>query len=203
MPSLDARDIIASFAGLRAASDRHSFIIERSPGVRGFINVCGIESPGLTASPAIARMVAGMIGEEMALKPKRSFNPERRLAPRFREMSTAERRRAIARDPAFGRVVCRCELVAEAEVVDAIRRGARTLDGVKFRTRAGMGRCQGGFCTPRVMRILARELGVSMEDLTKRGGASFLVVSKHADAGTAGIYGRDEGDECGAGMGAR
>ncbi|NPV54836.1 MAG: NAD(P)/FAD-dependent oxidoreductase [Firmicutes bacterium] len=179
VPSIDSRDIIASFAGLRAASDRHSFIIERSPGVRGFMNVCGIESPGLTASPAIARMVASMIGEEMALRPKRSFNPERRPAPGFREMSAAERRAAIARDPAYGRIVCRCELVSEAEVVDTIRRGARTLDGVKFRTRAGMGRCQGGFCTPRVMSILSRELGVPMERLTKRGDESFLVTRRY------------------------
>jgi glycerol-3-phosphate dehydrogenase len=119
-------------------------------------------------------------GEGLALKEKSGFDPARRPVKRFREMSLEERNEAIKADPRYGNVVCRCETITEAEVVDSIRRplGARDMDGVKRRARAGMGRCQGGFCAPRVMEILSRELGVPMDGVTKKGGRSIMLTGK-------------------------
>ncbi len=175
VPSVSPRDIIASFAGLRAACSEDDFIIRPSWVARGLVHVAGIESPGLTAAPAIARMVVEILREEgLKVHARRVFNPVRLAPVRFAHLSRAQQARLVASDPAFGRIVCRCETVTEAEVVDAIRRGARTVDGVKLRTRAGMGRCQGGFCMPRVMRILARELGIPVEQVTKRGPGSVI-----------------------------
>ena len=109
---------------------------------------------------------------------RRDFTPTRRHVPRFREMSLEEKKQAVAKDPAFANIICRCEVVTEAEIRDCIRRkiGATTVDGVKRRTRAGMGRCQGGFCQPKVVAILAEELGVSPEQICKDGDASRIVV---------------------------
>ncbi|MDI7246071.1 MAG: NAD(P)/FAD-dependent oxidoreductase [Bacillota bacterium] len=175
VPSVSPRDIIASFAGLRAACSEDDFIIRPSRVARGLVHVAGIESPGLTAAPAIARMVAEILREEgLKMRARRAFNPVRPAPVRFAHLSRAQQARLVASDPAFGRIVCRCETVTEAEVVDAIRRGARTVDGVKLRTRAGMGRCQGGFCLPRVMKILSRELGIPVEHVTKRGPGSVI-----------------------------
>ncbi|MEW6229074.1 MAG: NAD(P)/FAD-dependent oxidoreductase [Bacillota bacterium] len=175
VPSVSPRDVIASFAGLRAASSEEDFIVRPSSAAVGLIHAAGIESPGLTAAPAIATMVVEILrGEGLKMHVRREFNPTRPAPVRFARRSRAEQARLVAADPSFGRVVCRCETVTEAEVVDAIRRGARTVDGVKLRTRAGMGRCQGGFCTPRVMRILARELGIPVEQVTKRGRNSSI-----------------------------
>ena len=176
VPSVSPRDIIASFAGLRAASSEDEFIIRPSRVVRGLVHAAGIESPGLTAAPAIARMVVEILREEglVEMRARRAFNPVRQAPVRFAHLSRAEQASLIEMDPAFGRIVCRCETVTEAEVVDAIRRGARTVDGVKLRTRAGMGRCQGGFCMPRVMKIISRELGIPVEQVTKRGGGSVI-----------------------------
>jgi len=178
---LSPSDLIATFAGLRPASDRDDFVIEPSDQVRNLINVGGIESPGLTAAPAIAEMVVeivkGMAPDlGLSVEENEGYKPTREGVRRFRYMTDEERAAAIAENPLFGRVVCRCELVTEAEIVDAIRRGARTLDGVKLRTRAGMGRCQGGFCTSRVMKILSRELGIPMTAITKRGGGSRMLL---------------------------
>lgn len=177
VPQLDRRDIITSFAGVRAGSPTGDFIFHRSHEGRG-IHLLGIESPGLTAAPAIADHILELL-QEAGLKTveKGDFNPRRQPVIRFKQLSDAEKQRVIEQNPLYAHVVCRCETVTEGEIVDAIRRGARTVDGVKFRTRAGMGRCQGGFCTPHVVRILARELGKSPLEITKRGKNSNLLMT--------------------------
>jgi glycerol-3-phosphate dehydrogenase len=179
LPSIRKTDVITAFAGVRAATYTEDFHIAPSRKVRGLVNVGGIQSPGITAAPAIAKRVVEILkGGGLELREKPSFNPIRRAPPRFRELSDEEREALIARDGRYGHVVCRCEHVTEGEVVEAVRRGATTLDGVKFRTRAGMGRCQGGFCTPHLLRILSRELGKRVEEITKKGGKSRVVVGR-------------------------
>ncbi len=175
-PSLDARATIAEFAGLRAVSDTGDFIIGPSR-VPGFFHVAGIQSPGLTASPAIAVHVVELLGRAgLPLVERDGFNPIVAPPARFATQPHEVRQALVEADPRFGRLVCRCELVTEAEVHQAVDHGARTLDGVKFRTRAGMGRCQGGFCTTRVMQILSRRLGVPFHEVTKRGAGSWMVI---------------------------
>ena len=175
-PAISPRDTIAEFAGLRAVSDTNDFIIGPTT-VKGFINAAGIQSPGLTASPAIAEYVRDILKDEgLRLEEKADFREHVPWAARFSAADLDERERLVAGNPLFARVVCRCELVTEAEVQDAIDRGARTLDGIKFRTRAGMGRCQGGFCTSRCMELLARRSGVPIHAITKRGGGSWMVA---------------------------
>ncbi len=175
MPTVSRRDIIAYFAGLRPASGK-DFIVRHEDSVPGLVNVAGIQSPGLTAAPAIAVMVAGILADRgLELKPKEDFH---RLRPRPVHLFQVplERTRAlIEKDPAYGDIVCRCELVSAQEVRDAIKRGARTLDGIKFRTRAQAGRCHGGFCTTRIMKIMQEELGLAVTEVTKRGPGSELV----------------------------
>lgn len=175
-PAIDPRDAIAAFAGLRAVSDTGDFIIAPSA-VRGFIDVAGIQSPGLTAAPAIAEYVRDLLASEgLALEEKPDFDPRVPAPARFADQPFEEQERLAARDPRFARVVCRCELVTEAEIEAAVDHGARTLDGLKFRTRAGMGRCQGGFCTSRCMEILARRMGVPLHAITKRGAGSWVAL---------------------------
>ncbi len=175
VPGISERDCIAEFAGLRAAADGEDFIIGPTA-AKGFINVAGIQSPGLTAAPAIADRVAAILGDEgLHLAERDDFEAAIRLPVRFAALSEAEQIRLAGEDPRYGRIVCRCEHVSEAETVDAIHRGAQTLDGLKFRTRAGMGRCQGGFCTWRCMELLARERGIPITEITKRGGGSWIV----------------------------
>ena len=142
------------------------------------IQVAGMESPGLSSAPAVGVMVAELLREKMGLKEKADFIPQRKGIVRPSDLSLEECNALIREQPAYGVVVCRCESVTEGEILDAIRRpvGARSLDGVKRRTRAGMGRCQSGFCSPRVMEILERELGIRMEEITKSGGQSTLVT---------------------------
>ncbi len=176
VPTLNLRAVITSFAGVRAQPSTGDFILGPSAREPRLIHAAGICSPGLTSAPAIAEEIARMVGQaglDTAVRP--DANPIRKPIAEFRHMDAQQRREAIARNPLYGRVICRCETITEAEIVEAIRRGARSLDGVKRRTRAGMGRCQGGFCGPRVMEILSRELGVSMDKLTKFGGKSYLV----------------------------
>ena len=185
MPDLPLREWIINFAGLRTvASPGNDFILGPIPSVKGFINAAGIQSPGLTAAPAIAVFIKDTLREEgLELKAKPSFKPVRRGIPQFENMSPQERREAIARDPAYGRIVCRCETVTEAEIVRAIHSPipATNIDAIKRRTRAGMGRCQAGFCTPRMMAILSRELGVPQEEITKKGGSSRYVLGQTKD----------------------
>lgn len=170
---------ITSFCGLRAVGSTGDFIIT-SP-KKGFINAAGIESPGLSASPAIAEYITQMLSQQgLTLTEKESYNPIRTSSHAFREMSLEEKNRLIKENPAYGRIICRCEGVTEGEILDALRRNpkATDLDGVKRRTRAQMGRCQGGFCSPYIIELLARELGVPYECVTKSGGASFINVAQ-------------------------
>lgn len=181
VPGIDMRQVITSFAGLRATSSTGDFVIGESPAVPRFVNVAGIESPGLAASPAIAQYVSGILADAgLDLIPKADYTPERRGIARFRDMSDEERKRLIKRNKAYGRIVCRCEKVTEGEVIDSIRRpaGARNLDAVKRRTRAGMGRCQGGFCSGRIMEILSKELGIPLDEVTKMGEGSNILAGR-------------------------
>ncbi len=184
-PAIPGRSFITAFAGLRAHCDRDDFILGEAPDVPGLINAAGIESPGLTAAPAIALELSALVVDRLQAVQKPGFLPPWSVAPRFRHMNADEKREVIARDPAFGRVICRCEQISEAEIVAAIRRplGATTLDGVKRRTRAGMGRCQGGFCTPRVLDILSRELNVSPLEITKFGEGSPILTGEVGQGG--------------------
>jgi glycerol-3-phosphate dehydrogenase len=182
VPSISGRDVIAQFAGSRAVLASEDFVIGMD-GPPGFVDVAGIQSPGLTAAPAIATMVAGLLRDAgLDLEPSHELPP---LDPpvRFDAMTPAEQDRLAAADPRYRRMVCRCEFVTEGEVLDAIDRGARTLDGLKFRTRVGMGRCQGGFCTPRCIELLARETDAPLSAITKRGAGSWLVLDRGDPAG--------------------
>ena len=180
IPVLGTREVITSFAGLRAHCDRDDFIIEPSEKNSRFINVAGIESPGLSSAPAIALFVKDMIIKELSPEEKGDFNPVREEPVRFRHMSNEERKALIAKNPAYGRIICRCETITEGEILDAIHApaGARDVDGVKRRTRAGMGRCQGGFCGSKVVELLARELGVEINEITKFGGDSKILYDR-------------------------
>lgn len=179
VPTLALRQVITSFAGIRAQPSTGDFIVRASEAEPRLIHAAGICSPGLSSAPAIAEYVRGLLGEMGVDVSERSDAVYvREHAKPFRLMDDEERAEAFARNPLYGRIICRCETVTEAEIVDAIHRGARTVDGVKRRTRAGMGRCQGGFCGPRVMEILSRELGIPMEELTKFGGESYMVAGK-------------------------
>lgn len=175
--------IIASFTGLRARTENDDFIIGEAPDAPGFINAAGIESPGLTSAPCIAIMVKDIIVERLNPQEKASFNPIRKGIPHFLLMSNSERKALIEQNPAYGKIVCRCETVSEAEILSAIHRplGATTLDGIKRRTRAGSGRCQAGFCMTRVLDILSRELGIKRTEVTKFGGESKLLVGKNKE----------------------
>jgi glycerol-3-phosphate dehydrogenase len=180
VPSIPLRDNITNFAGLRAtAQPSGDFVIGPANGVPNFINAAGIQSPGLTAAPAIALEIVNLLGEAgLKLVEKPDFNPIRPRPARFEEMDDDQRSAAAARDSRWGHIICRCESVTEGEIVEALHRSVpcTTLDGIKFRTRAGAGRCQGGFCGPRVVAIIARELGISPDAVTKKGGTSRVLV---------------------------
>lgn len=179
---LPLRQTITSFAGLRAHELRHEFFLQEA--APGFVDCAGIESPGLSASPAIGQAVAELVQSILHLPQNPHFNPRRKGILDPKTLSFAERAALVQKNPAYGQIICRCETVTEGEIVDAIHRvpGARSLDGVKRRTRAGMGRCQAGFCSPRVLEILARELGVPQEEITKCGGDSRLIVGTNKDS---------------------
>ncbi|MEQ8999600.1 MAG: NAD(P)/FAD-dependent oxidoreductase [Coleofasciculus sp. B1-GNL1-01] len=175
VPGISPRDCIAEFAGLRAVTETEDFIIGPTD-KKGFINVAGIQSPGLTAAPAIAEMVGDILRDEgLPLQPKDDFVPSIPKPIHFVSLSTDEQIALTQENPHYGRIVCRCELITEGEILDSIHRGARTLDGIKFRTRAGMGRCQGGFCTGRCMELLSQELDQPLSQITKRGGDTWIV----------------------------
>ena len=180
--NLPLRQTITSFAGLRAHDPRHDFTIQES--APGFVDCAGIESPGLSSGPAIGKMVAGIVNGILKAEEKADFDPTRKGILNPQKLSFEERAELIQQNPAYGQIICRCESVTEGEIVDAIHRvpGARSLDGVKRRVRAGMGRCQAGFCSPRTMEILARELGVDQSEITKSGGASKIIVGVNKDA---------------------
>ena len=181
VPGYRIRDVITSFTGLRAHCNRDDFVLEHSAANPNMIHAGGIESPGLTAAPAIAEYIADLAIKTLGNPAKKpDWIPGREKPVRIKELSTEELRAAIAQNPAYGRIICRCETVSEGEILDAIHApaGARDIDGVKRRTRAGMGRCQGGFCGAKVLEILATELNQPLEDITKFGGMSNILLTK-------------------------
>ncbi|MBQ3265960.1 MAG: NAD(P)/FAD-dependent oxidoreductase [Ruminococcus sp.] len=180
---LPVRQVITSFAGLRAHEDGGDFILGEPDDAPGFFDCAGIESPGLTSAPAVGAYIAGKIKEKLQLSEKEDFIPTRKDILDPKKLTIEERNELIKKEPAYGTIVCRCESVTEGEILDAIRRpvGARSLDGVKRRTRAGMGRCQAGFCSPKVMEILRRELGKDLTEITKCGGDSRIVIERTKD----------------------
>ena len=172
VPTLSKRDIITQFSGLRAVCG-DDFVLGES--ADGFFDAVGICSPGLASSPAIGEYLAGAVAQKLGLGENKNFEPRREGIFRFAEATDEERARMIERDPSYGRIVCRCETVTEGEIAEAVRRGAVDLDGVKRRVRAGMGRCQAGFCTPNLIKIIARELGISPNFVMKNGGGSTVL----------------------------
>lgn len=179
VPSINFRDSIRNFAGVRANTDRPDFIIEESAQCKDFINLAGIKSPGLSSAPAIGKMAVELLrscGLQTTEKPN-FIDTRHRI--KFRELSSAEKDKAIAANPLYGRVICRCETVTEGEIVEAIHRPIvpTTIDAIKRRCNAGMGRCQGGFCGPRVHEILSRELGIPLMDIQMDEDGSYILVN--------------------------
>ena len=171
---------ITSFTGVRAYSTTNDFVIEESA-VKGFINVAGIESPGLTSAPAIAKyVVEEIVAKITKIEENKNFNKYRKPDYFFNRLSNEEKNKIIKEDSTYGNIVCRCEKITEGEIIRAVTENpkATTIDGVKRRTRAGMGRCQGGFCQPRVAEIIARELGIDIVDVTKSGGNSNILIGR-------------------------
>ena len=167
------------FCGLRAVGSTGDFIITAP--VKGFINAAGIESPGLSSAPAIAEYVAELVAEQgIELVKNENFNPYREASHKFREASIEEKNAMIRENKAYGKIVCRCEGVTEGEILAALRTNpkAMDLDGVKRRTRAQMGRCQGGFCSPHIVEMIAAELNIPIEQVTKAGGNSYVNIAK-------------------------
>ncbi|BEP28532.1 NAD(P)/FAD-dependent oxidoreductase [Helicovermis profundi] len=172
---------ITTFSGLRAEATIDDFIIEESKKIPKFINVAGIKSPGLSSSPAIAEYVEEILKNILKnVSLKENYNPYRRARIKFDKLSIEDKNELIKKEPSFGRIICRCEMITEGEIIDAIHRnaGARTINGVKRRVRAGSGRCQGGFCAPRVMEILAKELNLKMEDIVMENKESYILSGK-------------------------
>jgi glycerol-3-phosphate dehydrogenase len=178
VPSVSFRDSIRNFAGVRAVSDQEDFILGRA--AEGFYDLAGIKSPGLTAAPAIARYIVRLAGQDgLALEEKEAIIDERRRV-RFQELSMEEKNALIARDPRYGRVICRCETVTEGEIAASLHTPIppRSVDGVKRRVGAGMGRCQGGFCGPRVLELLARETGAAPDEVLQDKAGSYILVGE-------------------------
>ena len=181
------RSAITTFSGIRAHEPSvHDFVLGEAPDAPGFFNALGVESPGLTSAPAIGRDMAKWVAEKLGAEAKTAseVSDDASPWPRIRESTPEQLAELVKKDSAFGRVICRCETVSEAEIRASIRCrvGAKSIDGVKRRTRAGMGRCQGGFCSPRVIEILSQELGIPPEAVTKCGGNSRLCVGKLFEA---------------------
>ena len=187
LPDLRMSDFIRNFSGVRPkltppeVGGNRDFVIEDRKDVKGFINLVGIESPGLTSAPAIAEKVSSMVAEHLPLNPDPDFNPHGKGSPfYFNELPEEEKLRLIAEDPDYGEIVCRCEKITKKEILDAINNplGARTFVSIKYRARSGMGRCQGGFCMPRITKILRDEFGVSPEEFILKGSNSPLFSGK-------------------------
>ncbi len=189
-PQVKQQDLIASFSGVRAATYEEDFYIARGIHTHNIVHAAGIQSPGLTAAPAIAvdvaSMAAQLVAETRAVGQNPNFDPVRIPIPLLREMSPQQRDQLIAQNPDYGEIICRCEEVSRGEVLDALRRPVPcdTVDGVKRRVRAGMGRCQGGFCGPLVAGIIAQELGIPLEQVTKKGRGSELTAGRTKGGGS-------------------
>ena len=178
--NIPLRQVITSFAGLRAHEDGHEFLIGEVEDAKGFIDCAGIESPGLTSAPAIGELVAELVSAHLHAKKKEHFVEKRKGLVDPKKLSREEYQELIRKNPAYGNMICRCETVTEGEIVESIHRPipAKSLDGVKRRTRAGMGRCQSGFCGPRVQEILANELGVSQLDIMLDKNGSYILCGR-------------------------
>lgn len=178
VPNIPVRQVITSFSGNRAHEDHHEFMIKELEDAPFFVDAAGIESPGLTSAPAIGVKVADIVAGLLQPEKNPDFNGSRKGILDPKTLSEEEYAKLIAEKPEYGNIICRCEMITEGEIMDAINRplGAKSLDGVKRRTRAGMGRCQAGFCSPRTMEIISRELGISQLEITKNGGRSNMVV---------------------------
>jgi glycerol-3-phosphate dehydrogenase len=182
IPSLSPKSVIRTFSGSRAVvlNNSNDFYIKASKTVKGFINVAGIQSPGVASSPAIAEYVRDILDNEgLKMEVNYDFNPYRRNIVRIKDVSFEKRDELIKSNPKYGHIICRCEQISEGEIIDSIKRpvGAVTVDGVKRRTRAGMGRCQGGFCQDRVVSILANKLNKSDSDILKEDRGSNIIYS--------------------------
>ena len=181
VPSVNFRQVITSFTGVRSSEKNGDFIIEESKKAKGFIHVAAIDSPGLTSCVAVAKYALNILKDcGLELKEKENWNGSREDTHAFRKMNDEEKDAFIKANPSYGKIVCRCETVSEGEIRDAIRRNPQAwdIDGVKRRTRSGMGRCQGGFCSPYVMKLIAEELGIPMEQVTKTGKGSEPLLGK-------------------------
>ena len=176
--NVPVRQVITSFSGNRAHESGGDFILEETQ--KGFFDCVGIESPGLTSAPAIGKYMANLVKESLDLAENKEFKPGRNPIPKTSEMSTEAHNELIKENPLYGKIICRCEKVTEGEIVDAINGplGARTVDGIKRRVRATAGRCQGGFCLPSIIEIMARELGVDGEEITKKGNNSYYIEKR-------------------------
>lgn len=180
-PNIKLSEVITSFAGARAYCDRHDFIIEESKTVSGLINCAGIESPGLTSAPAIAKFVVeGLVAKKIRLVKNESFNPKRKPDDFFSKMRVDEKNEFIKQNPDYGKIVCRCENITKGEIARVLHINPPTssIDGIKRRVRAGMGRCQGGFCQPQVLDIIAEELKMDKLSVTKNGKESFILKER-------------------------
>jgi glycerol-3-phosphate dehydrogenase len=181
VPSVNFRQVIISFTGVRASEKTGDFIIKHSETVPGLIHAAAIDSPGLTCCVSIADRLINLLQQAgLTLTEKKNWDGSRKGITPFRELPTEEKTALIRKEPAFGKVVCRCEEITEGEILQAIRQnpGATDLDGIKRRTRSGMGRCQGGFCSPYIMQLLSRELGIPMEQVTKSGEGSQMLQGR-------------------------
>ena len=177
---INFRESIRNFSGLRAIPDTGDFIIEENKEVKGFIDVVGMKSPGLSSAPAIALEVIKLIEKsDLKLQKKENFNPYRKQIE-FMSLSKEEKKKLIKENTSYGRIICRCEGITEGEIVDSIHRafGNITLDGIKRRCRPGMGRCQGGFCGPKVQEIIARELNKDIVNIEQEKKGSYILTGK-------------------------
>ncbi len=183
VPSVKAFNVITSFCGVRSSHKDGDFIIAESQKVKGFINVAAIDSPGLSSVCAIAEYAVEILKEAgLNLIPNQSFNPYREDMHAFRKMSDEQKNAFIKENPSYGKIVCRCETVSEGEIIKAITTNppARDVDGVKRRTRSGMGRCQGGFCGPNVIKLISEYGNIPLEKVTKNGGSSYMLTGKRS-----------------------
>ena len=193
LPSIPFNAIIYAFSGIRSKitppekKEARDFIIQED--LAGFINLIGIESPGLTASPAIAKMVGQMVQKKRDIRQKKDFNPVRRGTVRFHALPREKQSSLVNENSAYGKIVCRCEHVTEREVLAALNNpfGVRTIAAVKYRTRAGMGRCHGGFCLPRIVEILEKEYGMAAEEITLKNKDSPLFIGRTKDLRRKGV----------------
>ncbi|MDA8094020.1 MAG: FAD-dependent oxidoreductase, partial [Betaproteobacteria bacterium] len=189
LPGLNRRDVITSYAGLRpktvssAVGGFNDFTIEELPELPGMMHLVGIESPGLTAAPAIALDIAKWVGTHLPLRSNSAFHPERKAAVPFNELPAEQQAELVEADPDYGQVICRCESVTRKEILEAIHNplGAQTIGAIKYRSRATMGRCQGGFCGPNIEKIMEEELGVPPTEMSLKGDGSWLFTGSTKD----------------------